>query len=384
MGACFPKFCHCLECGYVMLFLFPFFFEKGFDSFLSGWRFVDRYTCMEIPEEFKKVRMTLETPICFCLPDERDEGFLPLFSFFPFFYSPLFSLSGICPLSFIQNLIATQNQFLDRLYRIIFLPKEEQELEKPLSTHFKLHVSSRLRRRHTLEKGVTSPPFSSSSSPPPPPPPSDSAPFPSVPSPFTPMSPVEEENLFTRLFGRMSKSKIQKAEMEERERREEKEQREREEQERKSQKVEKEKGKEKEKRRHRKEKRKGKKKKDYLDFVDESFYENVESISAQNAKYFEMENYVDMRVPTHLLTSEHLISFDPESQLPILLQIYTEFTLAYGLGEEVCFVFCFFNSFLFSSVLVLVFLLLDCLINHFCFLLVFPSFRTILVQLSNI
>ena len=35
-----------------------------------------------------------------------------------------------------------------------------------------------------------------------------------------------------------------------------------------------------------------------------------------NVEYFKMDNYVDIRVPTHLLTYEHLISFDPESQLP--------------------------------------------------------------------
>ena len=204
-----------------------------------------------------------------------------------------------------------------------------------------------------MEKGsAASSPSPSPSSPPQPQTSPDST-FPSVPSPFTPISQAEEENLFTRLFGRRSsKSKVSKAELEERERREEQQRREEKERELREQEKESEKGKEKdrERRKHRKERRsKSKKKRDYLDFVDESFYENVESISAQNAKYFEMENYVDMRVPTHLLTSEHLISFDPESQLPILLQIYTEFTLEYGLGEEVF----FFFSFLFFQLLLI-------------------------------
>ena len=42
------------------------------------------YTCMEIPAEFKKVQMNFDTPICFSLPDDRDEGdFFSYLCFFP-------------------------------------------------------------------------------------------------------------------------------------------------------------------------------------------------------------------------------------------------------------------------------------------------------------
>ncbi len=49
-------------------------FEKFATAWNLGWKFVDRFACQEIPQVFRSIKMTPDTPICFCLPDERDEG----------------------------------------------------------------------------------------------------------------------------------------------------------------------------------------------------------------------------------------------------------------------------------------------------------------------
>jgi len=46
-----------------------------------------------------------------------------------------------------------------------------------------------------------------------------------------------------------------------------------------------------------------------------------------------------------------LISFDPETQIPLLIQIYTDFTLAYGLGEEISYNFAAIEQYLMDQVL---------------------------------
>jgi len=48
---------------------------------------------MEIPEDWKSIEMTLETPLCFCLADERDEG--------------------ICSLALLNYLVDKHNRFFD-------------------------------------------------------------------------------------------------------------------------------------------------------------------------------------------------------------------------------------------------------------------------------
>jgi len=56
--------------------------ESAFIGFREAWntlwQHVDRYTCMEIPQDWKTIVMDDKVPICFCLMDEKDEGICSL------------------------------------------------------------------------------------------------------------------------------------------------------------------------------------------------------------------------------------------------------------------------------------------------------------------
>lgn len=42
-----------------------------------AWRFVERHECEELPAEVKRVQMTENTTLAYCIADERDEGICP-------------------------------------------------------------------------------------------------------------------------------------------------------------------------------------------------------------------------------------------------------------------------------------------------------------------
>jgi len=71
--------------------------ELAFEGFKNAWnlawKYVDRYTCMTIPEDWQSIEMTSEIPLCFCLADERDEG--------------------ICSLALLNYLVDKHNRFFD-------------------------------------------------------------------------------------------------------------------------------------------------------------------------------------------------------------------------------------------------------------------------------
>lgn len=69
------------------------------EAWNTAWRFVDRYVCMEIPSIFRAIVMEPSTPLCFSMPDERDEG--------------------ICPLSLVRYLVDRHNQFLEHVLTIL-------------------------------------------------------------------------------------------------------------------------------------------------------------------------------------------------------------------------------------------------------------------------
>jgi hypothetical protein len=53
-------------------------FEGFQNAWNSAWKYVDRYTCMEIPDDWKSVVMTRNTTLSFCMASERDEGICTL------------------------------------------------------------------------------------------------------------------------------------------------------------------------------------------------------------------------------------------------------------------------------------------------------------------
>eukprot|EP01113_Clastostelium_recurvatum_P024456 TRINITY_DN291_c1_g1_i3.p1 TRINITY_DN291_c1_g1~~TRINITY_DN291_c1_g1_i3.p1 ORF type:complete len:1639 (-),score=510.17 TRINITY_DN291_c1_g1_i3:36-4808(-) len=77
--------------------------RDAFDGYLAAWnaawKFVDRFVCMEIPSLFRTMSMDMNTPLCFSLPAERDEG--------------------ICSLALVRYLVDKHNQFLGRVHDIL-------------------------------------------------------------------------------------------------------------------------------------------------------------------------------------------------------------------------------------------------------------------------
>jgi hypothetical protein len=221
-----------------------------------------------------------------------------------------------------MNLIDTQNQFLESLYRLVFQEKAGSQASQ-IPTHFKLQQQKRQRKKSIdIPKVVEELPLRAEEPKPSPAPvkvelekkESASTWMKRLLGQMTGSESPEQPEEFKPIVGSPMDIVVSPKDA---------------------------KGvKETERKRKRKEKKDKKDKKDknkmegFLDFVDQSFYENLDRMSG-NPDYFKMDNYIDIRVPTHLLTSEHLISFDPETQLPRLIQIYTDFTTAYGEGEEV-------------------------------------------------
>ena len=73
-------------------------FKRFSAAWNDSWRYVDRFICLEIPKAFKEIQMDEKAPLCFSLPDERDEG--------------------ICPLSFTSYMIDTHNRLVDGVSKV--------------------------------------------------------------------------------------------------------------------------------------------------------------------------------------------------------------------------------------------------------------------------
>eukprot|EP01126_Amoeba_proteus_P061778 TRINITY_DN8326_c0_g1_i7.p1 TRINITY_DN8326_c0_g1~~TRINITY_DN8326_c0_g1_i7.p1 ORF type:complete len:725 (-),score=162.17 TRINITY_DN8326_c0_g1_i7:105-2279(-) len=88
--------------------------ESAFSGFKEAWNVlwphVDRYTCMEIPQDWKNIRMCLDIPLCFCLATEKDEG--------------------ICSLSFLNYMVDKHNKFFEVLSKL----RGQEEYSFKLST----------------------------------------------------------------------------------------------------------------------------------------------------------------------------------------------------------------------------------------------------------
>jgi len=355
-------------------------FEKYAMAWNYGWKFVENYGCLEIPAELRLIVMSSSTPICFSLPHERDEG--------------------ICPLAFVQNLITTQNQFLDRLYRLVYrsgVTLEEPSLAPeprgfasvgPSAPEVQPKEARKQEKQEKVESPEASPAaadevgevvvsqlLSSSEDSL-----SSSASLTSLDSslpmaasqagegPAVLIEPVEpsaeEDSLMRRFFSRFSRRKKTPRRPYVRAKR-----------------VEtpvfapsprervfaptaelepideyvpaagRDKG-------------KGPVVAEPPPFkdvpqagADASSGTSVDTgePAAQaeegRADYFENDAYVDVRVPTHLLTHDHLIAFDADEQLPGLVQIYSNISVYYGRGAEVSYNFAAIQQYLMDHVL---------------------------------
>jgi hypothetical protein len=70
---------------------------KAFIGFAKGWnsgfgKWVERYECLPIPEQYKNISMGYDTPLVFCLANQENEG--------------------ICPLALTQSMCEMHNGFL--------------------------------------------------------------------------------------------------------------------------------------------------------------------------------------------------------------------------------------------------------------------------------
>eukprot|EP01124_Arcella_intermedia_P034928 TRINITY_DN8767_c0_g1_i1.p1 TRINITY_DN8767_c0_g1~~TRINITY_DN8767_c0_g1_i1.p1 ORF type:complete len:3649 (-),score=794.98 TRINITY_DN8767_c0_g1_i1:25-9951(-) len=105
--------------------------ETAFNGFKSAWNtlwvHVDRFTCMEIPQDWKTIVMDEKVTICFCLMDEKDEG--------------------ICSLALLNYMVNKHNQFFEKLSAI--------KKEKGENDDFKFKVSSRtLKPSHLIKYNI--------------------------------------------------------------------------------------------------------------------------------------------------------------------------------------------------------------------------------------
>jgi len=76
-------------------------FEGYREAWNTGWRFVERFGCLELPKVYKDVRLDAKQPITFCLPQEKNEG--------------------ICALSLINYLCTRHNQFVEIVYERLLM-----------------------------------------------------------------------------------------------------------------------------------------------------------------------------------------------------------------------------------------------------------------------
>jgi hypothetical protein len=83
--------------------------EQAFQGFREAWNqswiFVKRFGCVTIPAVYRDVEMSLDTPISFSLPSEKDEG--------------------ICPLSLAQFLGQKHNHFVERVDELLLMRGNE-------------------------------------------------------------------------------------------------------------------------------------------------------------------------------------------------------------------------------------------------------------------
>ena len=80
-------------------------FAKFEEVWNQSWHRIEAFGCEEVPKIYRKQRMSLDTPICFSLPAEDDEG--------------------MCPLHLAQYLVNSHNDFVALCDQALLLRKQD-------------------------------------------------------------------------------------------------------------------------------------------------------------------------------------------------------------------------------------------------------------------